>query len=78
MIVVPLLQQILDRNDQRETGLFLLFQRVLSLAAWPQAVEKNPMGAGLVTYEVSPPHGGWEAESKKGPGTGTPSKACPQ
>lgn len=78
MIVIPLLWQILDRNDLRETGLFLLFQRVLSMAARPHAVEKNPMVAGLVTYEVSPPHGGWEAESKKGPGTGTPSEACPQ
>lgn len=78
MIVIPLLWQILDRNDLRETGLFLPFQRVLPLAAWPQAVEKNPMVAGLVTCEVSPPHGGWEAESKKGPRTGTPSKACPQ
>lgn len=68
----------IDRNDLRETGLFLPFQRVLPLAAWPQAVEKNPVVAGLVTCEVSPPHGRWEAESKKGPRTGTPSKACPQ
>lgn len=78
MIVIPLLWQILDRNDLRETGLFLLFQRVLSLAAWPHAVEKNSMVVGLVTYEVSPPGGRWEAERKKGPGTGSPSKACPQ
>lgn len=37
------------RNNLRETGLFLLFQRVLSLAAWPHAAGKNPMVAGLVT-----------------------------